>query len=512
VSGSYRVAAGILASRITGLARESLMARVLGTTLYADAVSAAFKIPNLLQNLLGEGTLSAAFIPEYARLSETEHPRAAGALARNILWVLSGLVTLVVAIGVLLVPVVIDITMPGLEGQRRAVTIMAARIAFLMTGVLVFSAWSLAILNAHRRFFMAYVAPVMWNLAMIVFLAINYGVRPNARFVNWLMWVAVIGAVLQLLVQLPTLFRIERNLRAKWEGARAASRGVLRAAVPTVFGRGAVQISGYIDYFLVSFLALGTIAIMRYAQMLYMLPISLLGFSVAAAELPELSRMRDLGAAEMVKRTRGALHETWFWSIPVVVAFLGFGDGIVGVLLQGGSFERSDTRMVYLALAAYTIGLLPANGGRVLVTTLYATGDTRTPARISVIRIIISAVASASLMFLLLRTYGGVIAVLGICLGSALGSWIEFMMLRRSVSTKLQASVTSGLTLTKIAIICVAIALPLRAILLVIPERYRELSTFAAPFIYGAGVLALGLMLKLPELTRLLNVIRRRKG
>lgn len=488
------------------------MARVLGTTLYADAVSAAFKVPNLLQNLLGEGTLSAAFIPEYARLSDSEDARAAGALARRVLWILSGIVALIVALGVLGAPIIIGITLPGLEGERRSLTVAAARIAFLMTGVLVFSAWSLAILNAHRKFFTAYVAPVMWNLALIVFLAINYGARPNGRFVIILMWVAVIGAVLQLLVQLPTLFKVEKSLAAKWSGARAAANGVLRAAVPTIFGRGAVQISGYIDYFLVSFLAAGTLSIMRYSQMLYMLPISLLGFSVAAAELPELSRMRDLGVGEMMKRTRAALHETWFWSIPVAVAFLVFGDGVVGVILEGGNFERGDTRLVYAALAGYTLGLLPANGGRVLVSTLYATGDTKTPARISIIRIVFSAVTSAVLMFLLLRAYGGVVAVVGVALGSALGSWIEFILLRRAVSKNLEGSVTHGLSLTRIALICLTVALPLRALMFILPERLQSLSIFAAPFVFGAAVLLAGIVLKLPEFTRLINAIRRRKA
>jgi putative peptidoglycan lipid II flippase len=488
------------------------MARVLGTTIYADAVAAAFKIPNMLQNLLGEGTLSAAFIPEYARLSDSQDVRAAGALARRVLWLLSGVVTLLVAGGILLLPIIVTLFMPGLEGQRKELTIMAGRIAFLMTGMLVFSAWSLAILNAHRKFFTAYVAPVMWNLAMIVFLAINYGVQPNRRFVSLLMWVAVVGAVLQVAVQLPTLFKVERSLRAKWEGARAAANGVVRAAVPTIFGRGAVQISGYIDYFLVSFLAGGTMAIMRYAQMLYMLPISLLGFSVAAAELPELSRMRDLGPAEMIKRTRAALRVTWFWSIPVVVGFLAFGDGIVGVLFQGGTFGADDTRIVYAALAAYTIGLLPANGGRVLVTSLYAVGDTRTPARISIIRIAVSALAGAGLMYLLLRTYGGVVAVLGICLGSALGSWIEFVLLRRAVSRQLEGSVLHELSLTRIAVLCLGVGVALRALLFVSPPDYRETASFIAPFVYGALVLGIGLMIKLPEFGRLLNVIKRRRG
>jgi putative peptidoglycan lipid II flippase len=512
MSGSYRVAAGILTSRVTGLVRESLMARTLGTTLYADAVSAAFKVPNLMQNLLGEGTLSAAFIPEYSRLADGKDPGAAGALARRVLWMLCGLVVLLVIGGVLLMPLIIRLTLPGLEGQRRELTIMGGRIAFLMTGVLVFSAWSLAILNAHRRFFTAYVAPVMWNLAMIVFLAINYGAQPNSRMVNLLMWTAVIGAVLQLVVQFPVLFKVEKNFRAEWAGARDAAHGVMKAAIPTVFGRGAVQISGYIDYFLVSFLAAGTMSIMRYSQMLYMLPISLLGFSVAAAELPELSRMRELGPAEMIKRARAALRMTWFWTIPVVVAFFAFGDGIVGVLLQGGSFGREDTLLVYAALAAYTIGLMPANGGRVLVTSLYAVGDTRTPARISIIRIVISAVVSAALMFVLLRTYGGVIAVLGICLGSALGSWVEFVMLRRAVSKQLEGSVTSGLSLTRITMVCVPIAIAIRGALFLLPDRYEQIGSFAAPFLYGAAVLIVGVAIGLPELNRLLNVIRRRKS
>jgi putative peptidoglycan lipid II flippase len=317
--------------------------------------------------------------------------------------------------------------------------------------------------------------------------------------------------VLQLAVQLPTLFKVEKRLLAKWEGARDAARTVVRAAIPTIFGRGAVQISGYIDYFLVSFLAAGTMAIMRYAQMLYLLPISLLGFSVAAAELPELSRMRELGPAEMIKRTRAALRVTWFWSIPVVAGFLAFGDGIVGVLLQGGTFDAGDTRIVYAALAAYTLGLLPANGGRVLVTSLYAVGDTRTPARISIIRIVVSALVGAALMFLLLRTYGGVVAVLGICLGSALGSWVEFALLRKAVNTRLEGPVIHGISLTRIAVLCVVVAAVLRAAVFLAPAEYRQTASFSAPFLYGALVLGIGLMIKLPEFSRLLNLIKRRK-
>ena len=194
------------------------------------------------------------------------------------------------------------------------------------------------------------------------------------------------------------------------------------------------------------------------------------------------------------------------------MGFLAFGDGIVGVLFQGGTFEASDTRIVYAALAAYTIGLLPANGARVLVTSLYAVGNTRTPARISIIRIVVSAIIGAALMFLLLRTYGGVVAVLGICLGSAVGSWLEFIMLKRAVSKQLEGNVVHELGLTRIAVLCIAVAGVLRAAVFVVPEPNRQTASFIAPFIFGAAVLGIGLLIKLPEFSRLLNVISRRKA
>src|SRR5919109_942569 len=164
---AFFVAAGILLSRLAGLIRDRVFAHYFGNSAAADAFRAAFRIPNLLQNLFGEGVLSASFIPVYARLlahdDKVEAGRVAGAIA-----------SLLVLIGVLTAPYLIDAIVPGFAGEKRELTIRLVKILFPGAGLLVFSAWCLGILNSHGRFFMSYAAPVLWNAAMIVVL-IGFG-------------------------------------------------------------------------------------------------------------------------------------------------------------------------------------------------------------------------------------------------------------------------------------------------------------------------------------------------
>ncbi|MBD0320240.1 MAG: hypothetical protein ICV87_07900, partial [Gemmatimonadetes bacterium] len=164
---SAMVAAGILLSRIAGLLREAVSAQFLGTSLYADAFRAGIRMPNVLQNLLGEGTLSASFIPVYAELLHEGKKEEAGRVAGAIFALLFAVAGALALTGFLLAPVLTSIFLPGFEGERRDLTIAITRIIFPMTGVLVLSAWSLGILNSHRNFFLSYFAHVVWNAAMI---------------------------------------------------------------------------------------------------------------------------------------------------------------------------------------------------------------------------------------------------------------------------------------------------------------------------------------------------------
>ena len=161
------VAAGILLSRIIGLVRNRVFAHYFGTSDAADAFNAAFRIPNFLQNLFGEGVLSASFIPVYAGL-RARGDEAEARLVASAIAALLGLATAVlVLVGILFTPWLIAAIAPGFTGEKREVTIRLVRILFPGAGLLVLSAWCLGVLNSHRRFFLSYSAPVLWNLAII---------------------------------------------------------------------------------------------------------------------------------------------------------------------------------------------------------------------------------------------------------------------------------------------------------------------------------------------------------
>ena len=160
------VAAGILLSRILGLVRNRVFAHYFGTSAAADAFNAAFKLPNFLQNLFGEGVLSASFIPVYVRLQKQD-PEEARRVAVAVGGLLALATSIVVLLGVLLTPVLVTIFTPGFDGEKREATIRLARIFFPGAGFLVLSAWCLGVLNSHGRFFLSYSAPVAWNLAII---------------------------------------------------------------------------------------------------------------------------------------------------------------------------------------------------------------------------------------------------------------------------------------------------------------------------------------------------------
>ena len=300
------VAAGILLSRILGLIRNRVFAHYLGTSDAADAFNAAFRIPNVLQNLFGEGVLSASFIPVYAGLQARGETREARETAGAVAALLGLAVSVLVLVGVLATPLLIDLIAPGFEGEKRAATIRLVRIFFPGAGLLVLSAWCLGILNSHRRFFLSYAAPVAWNLALIGALVVFGPRHDDNQLVVTLAWASVLGALLQFLVQLPLVLRLVPHLRIVFDMASTHVRTVLRNFTPAFVSRGAGQLGAYIDQFLASFLPNGVPAMLAYGANLYLLPVSLFGMSISAAELPEMATTRR-ETEEDLARLRGRI-------------------------------------------------------------------------------------------------------------------------------------------------------------------------------------------------------------
>ena len=466
IAAAFLVGAGIFLSRVAGLVRESVFAHYFGNSDAAGAFKAAIKIPNFLQNLLGEGVLSASFIPVYSRLLAKGETELAGRVAGIVGSLLGLLVSVLVLLGVLLTPALVDLIAPGFHGEPRQLTIHLVQIMFPGVGVFVLSAWCLGILNSHRLFFVSYVAPVLWNLAMIGTLLFFGRSRSESSLAIDLAWGSVVGAILQFGIQLPFIFwrktaagpAIGATIAFALNTTLAPVRQVFRSLGPVVVSRGVVQLSAYIDSWIASWLGTGAVASLAYAQNLYLLPVSLFGMSVAASELPEMSR--STGTREEIhEKLRARLiagkRNIAFYVIPCVAGFLVLGRHCVAALYQTGQFGTQDTLYVWYILMGSTVGLLAATWGRLYSSAFYALLDTRTPLWFALIRVALT--AGLGLLFAFpLRPYltsillhslhlpqpavpgiGLGMGAVGLTFSAGLAGWIEFLLLRRALQARI---------------------------------------------------------------------------
>lgn len=425
-----------------GLVRESVFAHYFGNGALADAWRAGLRIPNVVQNLLGEGSLSASFIPVYARLLEEGREREAARVAGAVLGLLAVAAGAIAAAGVWGAPLLTRFITIGFTGERADILDSLLPILFPMTAVLVVSAWALGILNSHRRFFVSYVAPALWNVAIITAVvgAASWGLM-GVELLLAMAWGALAGGALQLLFQLPFAARHLRHVVPSL-GRRVAHVGeVVRNFVPIVAARGAVNLSALLEVALASLLAQGALGIMGYAQTLYLLPISVFGLSIAAAELPELSRDTVAGEEAVRGRADAAVRKVLFWLVPSAAGYIFFGDEVTAFLriLPSGEFGAGDATAVGLVLGVFALGLPASGTSRVLSSTFFALGDTRTPARIAYARIAVSAVIGFALMYPLDRlTAGGFgMGAAGLAAGATAGAWLELRLLAGKVRDRL---------------------------------------------------------------------------
>ncbi len=461
---SYLVAAGILLSRVAGLVREVAISGYLGVGAAADAFKAALRIPNLLQNLLGEGVLSASFIPVYARLLD-EDRRDAGKLAGAVAGLLCALTAVLVVAGMLLARPLTLLLTPGFSGERLDLAVTLLRIMFPGIGFLVLSAWCLGILNSHRRFFLSYVAPVLWNAAQVVVVVTVAVVGASEEGIaRALAWGVVVGGLLQLVVQLPAVRALTPGLRLSLDRSSPDIRSVIGRFGTVVVGRGAVQLLGYVDLFLASLLAVGAVSALTYGQVLYLLPISLFGMAVAAAELPELSRLGRAGIEAIRERLTTGLERITFYVAITASLYVFAGDVIVGALLERGEFDPADTRLVWFVIGAFALGLLGTTRSRLLQSALYALDRPKLVARIAVARVALAGVVGALLMFPLdrLAIVGSSVqrvgdlgfsplpeslrllddgpprlGIVGLALAAGASSWVEYRLLRGALEWRI---------------------------------------------------------------------------
>jgi len=444
LAGAFFVSLGIFATKIFGVVRTSVIAHYLGAGNAADAFNAAARIPNLLQNLFGEGALSASFIPIYSRLRAEGEEEEAGRVAGGVLMTLTLVVTILVALGMAFTPQLLPILAGGLKGDTRAMAIEFVRILFPGIGLLVLGAWCLGVLNSHRHFFLSYAAPVAWSVVMIAAF-LYFGPRQSVdQVARTGTWAFVVGAVAQVLVQVPMVLKlVGRHLRVSFDWSNPNVRAVMRNFVPVGISRGIVQISNYIDIAISSYLPTGTLSLLTYATTISYVPVSMFGIGISAAELPEMSSVTgsdDERARQLRERLNAGLRHIAFFVIPSALAMVAAGDTMAAALFEHGKrFPHQNAVYIWSILAGSAVGLLASTSGRLYSSTYYAIHDTKTPLKFACVRVVLTSILGYLFAVRVPRMLGidGHWGGAGLTISFGIAGWCEFILLRRSLGKRI---------------------------------------------------------------------------
>lgn len=423
------VAGATLVSRILGFARDIIVAFALGAGLFADAFFVAFRIPNLLRRLFGEGSLTMAFIPIYSRVLEEEGEEAAAAMARSaMVWLAATLIAITVLVELLAYPLTMAIAPGFLDNALQfAVTVDLVRICFPYVIFICAVALCMGILNARNHFLSPALAPVALNLALIGAALFGYFLGFNVAYC--MAWGVLVGGLAQWLLQQPFMTRTGFSWRGSWSWR---NKGVARMGLlmlPTVFGAAVYQINILLGTLLASFLPVGSVSYLYYADRLVQFPLGVFGIAVSTAALPSLSRLAAKGELdEFDKALSAALGLTLFIALPAAAGLIGLAQPVVGLLFERGAFTPEAVTATAQALVAYSAGLPFIALARPLVAAFYALEDTRTPVKIAVACL----VANVALGVLLM----GPLAHVGLALAVSASSLLNFLLLHIFLTRK----------------------------------------------------------------------------
>ena len=412
-----------LLSRVTGFARDIVMAAVLGAGPVADAFLIAFRLPNHFRAIFAEGAFAAAFVPAYARIREQGGPDAAKLFGDRIFTLLLGCQIVLLALALAFTPAVIRLLAPGFgdDPLRFSLAVELTRITFpyllLMTLVTLYS----GILNSIGRFATAAAAPILLNVTMVVMLAtaVLFPTPGHAAA-----WGVLIAGVLEMLLVGGAALRADVMTVLRRPKLDADVKRFFKALGPATVGSAGVQLALFADTIIASFLAAGALSALYYADRLYQLPGGVIGIAVGTVLLPEMARRLAAGddAGARAAQAR-AIEFTLLLAIPCVAAFLVVPDLIMRALFMRGKFGAADAQAAAWTLAAYTIGLIPFVLMRSFVATFLARGDTATPVKAALTAVVVNIALKLALL------YFTTLAQVGLALATAIGAWVNFALI-----------------------------------------------------------------------------------
>ena len=424
-----------LASRITGLLRDIVIASMFGAGASLDVFNVAFRIPNLLRRLFGEGAFSQAFVPTLARLRASEGDAETQRLIDAVATVLATTLVVTCLLGIAAAPVVVWLMASGLERYDEAVVM--TRVMFPYIGFISLVSLSAGILNTWKRFAVPAATPVLLNLAMIASVWLlapwleRHGIRPIYALAGGVM----AGGFLQLAVQVPALARIGRlprigvrlrSLKAAW--GHPGVRLILRQMAPALLGVSVAQLSILINTQIASHQGVGAVSWLFYADRLMEFPTALLGVALGAVLVPQLSAAQGRGdAATYSGMLDWGLRLALVLALPCAAALLVFPEALIATLFQRGQFDALAVAKTAMALRAYGVGLIGLIGVKILAPGFYARQDLRTPVTIAVI--VLAVTQALNLVFVPFLGHAGL--ALSVALGALINAGWLFIGLKR---------------------------------------------------------------------------------
>ena len=440
------VSAGVLLSRLSGLVRETVMARLFGASMVYDAFSLGFRIPNLTRDLFAEGALSAAFVPTFTEYLATQGKKEAAELSNlvgtAVLLVVGGFSVL----GMLLSPALVGLLAPGwaaAEPAKFALAIELTRTMFPFLLLVALAAQAMGVLNACNHFGVPAMASSFFNLGSVGFgllLGFLLGPRVGLAPIVGMAYGVVLGGLLQLLWQVPSLHRAGFRFRPRFDWSHPGLRRIIRLMGPAILGNAAVQVNVMVNTIFASTIVdplrgvNGPVSWLQYAFRFMQLPLGLFGVAIASATLPAISRSAASGNLEEFGRTLSrSLGTVFLLTIPSSVGLAILGQSMIGAIYEGGKFQGYDTRQTALALACYAVGLAGYSAAKVLAPAFYVLGDARVPALVSLASIAINYLVALSMLRVARVGHAGLaVATSGVALFAAV---TLFAVLQRRVGT-----------------------------------------------------------------------------
>lgn len=429
---SFIVSTMTMLSRVLGLTRDVIFARVIGAEAGADAFYVAFKIPNFFRRLFAEGAFSQAFVPVLSEYRQNGSQAAVKDLLDRVAGCLGSVLLLVTVLAVVGAPVVTMVFAPGFvdQAEKFAMASEMIRITFPYLMLVSLTGFAGAILNSYDRFAVPAVTPVLLNLSLIC--AALFAAPHFEHPVFALAWGVLAAGIVQLLFQLPFLKQIELLPSAKIDWQDKGVKRILTLMVPALFGVSVSQINLLLDTVLASFLPTGSVSWLYYSDRLAELPLGVFGIAIATVILPSLSRQHaGAGTEEFNKTLNWALRMILLIALPSSLALMILAEPILFTLFQYGKTDAHTVLMSGFSLRAYAIGLTAFMLIKVLAPGFYARQDMKTPVRIGIIAMVANMLLN--LAFVLPLYFYFNLGHVGLALATSVSAYLNAGLLYRGL-------------------------------------------------------------------------------